>query len=204
MPDLGQLRIDLLLRNHARFEKLLIPIVVNLHVAQLRLILRELPFGLFELHLIWSRIDLDERLALVNHLPFGEIDLDDLAVHAAADGNGVVGGDGTQPVEKDRQVAARRRRNNDRHNLIGIEAAVTRPTVAARRTAQSLRQRRCPLRCGNTNTSNQAQRRRPKSRSTRARPIAAAHGQSPPGGQGTPAAPWISNDPFHLSCGTHG
>src|SRR5882762_9306298 len=128
LPDLRPLGVDLLLGNNAFFVQKLKALVVHLHVAELRLILSQLPLGLLELNLEGARIDVDQVLALVDELAFLEIDLGDLAVDAAADGYRVEGGDGAKAVEIDGKIAAQRAGNHHGH----CEAACSRslPTLA--------------------------------------------------------------------------
>jgi len=118
LAHLRLLRIDLLARYHSLFEQQLIALVVDLDVFELRLVFRELAFGLFELYLERTRIDLDERVTLVDVLAFGEVDFDDLAVYAAPDGDGVERRDIAQTFEVNRQVPTMRRGDNHGHNPI--------------------------------------------------------------------------------------
>ncbi len=127
LPDLRPLGVDLLLGNNAFFVQKLKALVVHLHVAELRLILSQLPLGLLELNLEGARIDVDQVLALVDELAFLEVDLGDLAIDAAADGYRVEGGDGAKAVEIDGEIAALSGGNHHGH----YEAACSRslPTL---------------------------------------------------------------------------
>src|SRR5262249_6610810 len=53
----------------------------------------------------WTRIDFGEQFALLNKLAFLEGDIDKLAVHAAANRDGIQGSDCAEAVEVDRQIA---------------------------------------------------------------------------------------------------
>src|SRR4029077_4377146 len=50
-------------------------------------------------------VDLREQLALAHELPLAEVHLEQLAVHAAAHGDGVERGDGAQRAEGDGEIA---------------------------------------------------------------------------------------------------
>src|SRR6202035_3356923 len=63
-----------------------------------------------------SRVNFHKRIALMHHLAFGEIDLHDLAVNAAAYRNGVERSHRAEPVEINRQVALGRRCHHHWHN----------------------------------------------------------------------------------------
>src|SRR5260370_38846821 len=63
-----------------------------------------------------TRIDLREKISLVNELAFLEGNANQLAINAAADGDGVEGSDGAEAIEVNRQVATLRGGNHDRHS----------------------------------------------------------------------------------------
>ncbi len=99
LSDLSLLRVDLLLGDDTFLEEQLVALVVDLHVAKLRLILGKLPFGLLQHNLVGPRIDLHQGIPLSNHLSFGEVDLDDLPIDAAANGDGVERRDRAEAIE---------------------------------------------------------------------------------------------------------
>src|ERR1700682_4390685 len=106
LTHLRQLRIDLLLGDDTFFVEQLVALVIHLNVAELRLIFGELPFSLFELHLIRARIDFGKILALANELPFLEINFDNLPVDARSDRHGVEAVDRTQAIQINGELAA--------------------------------------------------------------------------------------------------
>src|SRR6266436_2888940 len=110
------LSIELLLGDDALFEEKLVPLKIDLRVFALGLVFSELPKRLLKLDLEGTRIDLREKISLVNELAFLEGNADQLAVNAAAHGDGVEGSDGAEAIEVNGQVAALCRRNHDRHN----------------------------------------------------------------------------------------
>ena len=79
---------------------------------------------LHQLHLEGPRIDLREQLALAHHLAFREVHADELAIHPALDGDGVQGGDGTEPREAYRHVtlAGLGRHDGHRASARGVRA----------------------------------------------------------------------------------
>src|SRR5437016_5775691 len=110
------LSIELLLRDDALFEEKLVPLKIDLRVFALGLVFSELPKRLLKLDLEGTRIDLREKISLVNELAFLEGNADQLAVNATADGDGVEGSDGAQAIEVNGQVAALCRGNHDWHD----------------------------------------------------------------------------------------
>src|SRR6267142_6262800 len=108
------LSIELLLGDDALFEEKLIALKIDLRVFALRLVFSELPQRLLELDLEGTRIDLREKISLVNELTLLEGNADQLAVNAAADSDGVEGGDGAEAIEVNGQVAALCGGNHDR------------------------------------------------------------------------------------------
>ena len=103
------------------------------------LVLRLLGDRLIERRLIGPRIDLHENVALLDHLALLEGDLDDLAIDAAADENGLVRLHGAEPVQIDREVGLFRLCDGDgdgRGRLYAIDCARTRrPGIAAVKVA---------------------------------------------------------------------
>src|SRR5437899_3008257 len=89
---------------------------MELGVYLRKLILRKTENHRDRLELGGTRIDLREKIALVNELAFLEGNADQLAVNATADGDGVEGSDGAQAIEVNGQVAALCRGNHDWHD----------------------------------------------------------------------------------------
>src|SRR6266513_1402713 len=102
------LSVELLLGDDPLFEEKLVPLKIDLRVFALGLVFSELPQRLLKLDLEGTRIDLREKIALVNELAFLEGNADQLAVNSAADGDGVEGRDGAKAIEVNGQVAALR------------------------------------------------------------------------------------------------
>ena len=101
LADEGFLRINLLLRHAQAFlVDGLIPLEISLRILKSGLILGELPLRLIELRLVWPRVNFKERIALVDLLPFGVVDLHDLTIDARMHGIGGQRGDGSQAVEE--------------------------------------------------------------------------------------------------------
>ena len=76
--------------------------------------MRELAFVLGFQDLIGPLIDLREEVALLDHLPFGESDLGQLAVDLGLHGDGRERGDGAERVDDDADIAQRDGRGADR------------------------------------------------------------------------------------------
>jgi hypothetical protein len=100
---------------------------LELRVLQQRLVPGELTFCLAQLDLERARVDLREQLTFVDELTVGEVDLVELTVHAGADRDRVVRGDGAEAGEINRHVAPRRRRREHRHG--GLARALPRRGV---------------------------------------------------------------------------
>src|SRR3984893_16331428 len=83
------LGIELLFGDDAFLKEEFEALEIDLNVAKLCLILGKLAFGLFQLHLVRTRINFDQGVALLHGLALGEIDFDDLAVHAGTYRNGI-------------------------------------------------------------------------------------------------------------------
>jgi len=79
------------------------------------LILGKLPQGLFQLDLEGTRVNLREKIAFVNKLTFLESDTDELAIDAAANSDGVEGGDLPRPLKYHGQIAALGRGDDHRN-----------------------------------------------------------------------------------------
>jgi hypothetical protein len=85
-----------------------------------------LPFGLLELDLIGTRVDIKEVVTLMHELTFLEIDLGDLSVYAAVYRNGIKRGDRPQAIEVNGKISALCGGNDHRH----YEAACARSLAA--------------------------------------------------------------------------
>ena len=107
------LRVELLLGGEILLGERGIAGEVELGVGEIGLVLRLLGVGLVERRLKRSRVDLGEKVALLDHLAFVEGDLHDLAVDARADENGVEGLDLTDALQNDRKIRALDRRDCD-------------------------------------------------------------------------------------------
>src|SRR5713101_2799121 len=99
------LSIELLLRNDAFLEEKLETFVINLGVLALRLVFGELAFSLFKLHLERARVDLRQKIALVDELAFFEGNVDELPIDAAVYCNGIEGGYGAKTIEVNGEIA---------------------------------------------------------------------------------------------------
>ena len=85
LADRCHLRIEGLLRDGIGDDQLLIACQVLVALHERGLVLRQLTFGLRLLHLVKPRVDLDERIAGLDHLPFGVKHLHDFAVDPGLD-----------------------------------------------------------------------------------------------------------------------
>src|ERR1051325_3687708 len=119
------LGVDLLLGDRVLLEQRLVALEVDARVREQRLVLDELALGLVELNLEGPGIDLREHLPLFYILPFGEVDADELAVHAAADDDRAHRHHGAQAAEIDRDIARLSRfgRHGDRAAIAALCAA---------------------------------------------------------------------------------
>jgi hypothetical protein len=123
-----RLRVELLLRDDAFLEEELEALKIDLGILALRLILGELALGLFELDLKGPRVNLDEKIPLLNVLTFLKRHVDDLTVHAAANGYRVICVDVSQSVEVNGKIAMMRRGNDDGNDKIAASGATTAPS----------------------------------------------------------------------------
>src|ERR1700686_170819 len=142
LTNLRPLGIQLLFGDNPLFVEQLVAFVVDLHVAELCLILGELPFGLLELDLIGTRVDIKEVVTLMHELPFLEIDLSDLSVYTAVYRHGIKRRNCPKAVEIDGKISTLRGGNDHGH----YEAARAR-SLAALALTRSARSRG-PLRLG--------------------------------------------------------
>ena len=102
----GVLRVELLLGGEVLLGERRVASEIELRVGEIGLVLRLLGDGLVERGLKRSRVDLGQKIALLDHLAFAEGYLHDLAVNSGPDQNGVVG--------LDLPDALRERRENPR------------------------------------------------------------------------------------------
>ena len=112
LPDLRLLGIDLLLGDHTFVKKKRVTLEIDLYVVELRLVFGELAFCLLKHHLVGTRIDFDECIALMDELALGEVHFHDRAVNAAADGYRIESVDRAQTDEVNGKVALLRRGDN--------------------------------------------------------------------------------------------
>src|SRR6266849_724388 len=118
LTDQCGLGIQLLLGNDAFLKKKLESFEIHFSVSALGLILGELPQRLRKLDLEGTRIDLCEKIAFVDELAFLKRHSYDLPIHAAANRDGVEGGDSANAIEIDGQVATLGSGDDDRHNQV--------------------------------------------------------------------------------------
>ena len=78
---------------------------VELRVLETRLVLRLLRDRLIERRLIRARVDFNKNIALLDHLALLEVDLDDLAIDAAAHQDGLVRLHGAKPIQIDWKIS---------------------------------------------------------------------------------------------------
>ena len=91
LPDQRFLIVQVLPRDHFLRVKFLVARIQNFVVLERRQILGERAFGLRQLHLVRTRIDLSQQIAGFYDLPLGKIYLHELSVDPALDGDRVVG-----------------------------------------------------------------------------------------------------------------
>ena len=101
------LRIELLLGRETLLGQRRIALQVEPGVGEIGLVLGLLRFGLVERRLVGARIDLGDQIARLDHLAFGEADLDDLAVDPRAHRDRIIGLNLTKTLEIDGVVGAR-------------------------------------------------------------------------------------------------
>ena len=120
------LRVDLLLGGVILLGQAERAVEVEPRVLQVGLVLRLLGQRLVERRLIGPRIDFDEGIALLHHPALLEQDLDDLAVDAAAHGNGAERLHRPETVQIDGEVRLLHRRDGDRDRRRGASLAAGR------------------------------------------------------------------------------
>lgn len=79
------------------------------------LVLQQGAFGLEQGVLVGARVDLGQQVASFDHLPFFEIDFDQLTANAAAHVDGIQRRDGAQRLVVQREVALDRRSHSHRN-----------------------------------------------------------------------------------------
>lgn len=84
LPHQRDLRVELLLGDRVLREQHRVALDVGARIGNQRLVLRHLSFGLRELHLERTRIDLGEHVTGLHHLSLAECDPHQLAVDARA------------------------------------------------------------------------------------------------------------------------
>ena len=142
LGDGGALGVGLLPRRE--FAELGVALKVEIGVGEIRLVLLLLGLGLVERGLERAGVDLDQQIALVDHLALGEGDLVDLAVNPGPDLYGVEALNRAEAGQVDREVDLLDRRNADgnggraRRTLLsglgfsGLRRAEFLPTVVTR------------------------------------------------------------------------
>src|SRR5579862_9835339 len=108
------LRVDLLLRNASRWNQRRISLQVQLRIAQLCLVAKQLCLHLIELGLEGTSIDFDEQISLLDVLTLPKVHLHDLPVNSALNVGGVKCGDRTQARQVNGYVLPLHLRNGDR------------------------------------------------------------------------------------------
>src|SRR6266851_2274356 len=123
LGDERHLRVSGLPGDRVLRHQRIVPFEVELGILQQGLVLGELRFGLLERHLIGSRIDLGEEVALLDHLALLEGDLGQIAVDLGFDRDRRERGDRPELAQRDRHVAFLHRNHPDRHRTAGARAA---------------------------------------------------------------------------------
>src|SRR5205814_8891293 len=92
-------------RDHLLVDEHAVALEVELRVLQRGHVAGQLSFRLLQLRLKGAGVDLGEQLALAHELALAEVHFEQLAVRAAAHGDGVERGDGAQRAEGDGEIA---------------------------------------------------------------------------------------------------
>src|SRR5262249_11251524 len=92
-----------------------VPLEIELGVREVRLLARELSFGLRQLRLEGAGIDLGQEGAGANHLALGEVRLHQLTVDAALDRDGIQRSNRAERRQINVQVAGAYRRDDHRN-----------------------------------------------------------------------------------------
>ena len=111
--DSRHLRVDLLLRDGVTGDQRLVPLKIDLRVSEGGFVFRRLTFGLRELHLKWTRIDVSDHVALVHDLTLAQVDVHQLTVDATANCHGAQRRHGAEPRQSHADVTRRRSFRDD-------------------------------------------------------------------------------------------
>ena len=125
--------IELLPRDKLFADQRLVAVRVALRIGELSLVAGEIGLRLRERRLVRPRIDLEQEIADLHLLPFGEIDFDDRAVDAAFHRYVVISLDAAETSDVDRHVARRRGPGRDRHRFrraVRLRHGLARPGAA--------------------------------------------------------------------------
>src|SRR5690242_5837227 len=113
------LSVNLLLRNRPRFlQQSLKTLIIELCVAQLRLVTEEIGLGLGERYLVRARIYDGQQFTLGNVLTLTKIYLRELPVDSGADADGVESRDRSQAGQVHRDILLLRGGNADGNGLL--------------------------------------------------------------------------------------
>ena len=123
LRDQRNLRVTGLLGDRVLRDQGVVALQIHLRVLQQRLIFGQLGLGLFERHLVGARVDLGEKIALVDHLAFLEGDLHQITADLRFYRDHRERGDGAELAQRHRHVALLHRGHPDRHRSAGWEAA---------------------------------------------------------------------------------
>ncbi len=91
----------------------LVALEIQLRLGKQPLIVRQLAFVLLFQDLVGPLIDLRQKIALLDHLPFGECDLRQITVDLRLHGDGRERRDGTERVDDDANITERDGRGAD-------------------------------------------------------------------------------------------
>ena len=120
MHDLA-LVIHLLFGDRVSAERLLVSVQVYLRFVQHGLVVRQLPLGFGQRGLIRLWVDLQQRIALMHHLPFDVVHLHDLALHATRHRYRIYRSHGAQGFDVHSNIARGRNLSDHRHRLRMLE-----------------------------------------------------------------------------------
>jgi len=123
LTDQRDLRVVLLAGDGVLGDQLLVAFQVDLRILQQRLVLLLLADRLLERHVVRPRIDHGQEVALLDHLAFLELDLDELAGDLGLHVDGVERRDRSQGIENNRNIALGRGGDAYRNERSGIKPA---------------------------------------------------------------------------------
>ena len=115
MAHEGRLGIELLSLDGILCPQDPIALQIEPCVLQQSLVARHLTFHLGQLRFEWSRIDLRQQVPLLDDLTFHKLDVHQLSVDAAVDGDGIEGGNRSKTGEINADVARLRGYGHYRH-----------------------------------------------------------------------------------------